>query len=542
MKIKFFVASIITLCVVFGVGYGIESLQEANIEYTVVEMTDQGFSPQGVTVSPGTGVRFKNVDVLQHWPATHLHPTHTSYPNSDIRKCGTLEEGRLFDSCRAIEPGEEWTFVFQEIGEWGYHDHLAPQFLGAVTVSPVDGYQAPQEGFFHRTALRLWGMLDATFRITAHAPVRGLELSHNGGALKPSSFFGKFKSSDLESKTDYESVNMLSIAYDALEIRRAVSQLGLQRVMEKLVEDSHEGYTNQCHSEAHYVGHAAYDLLRERAFVECNESCHSGCYHGAMEALFWDVAPSELTQKIQDTCLSLETPFEIFQCFHGSGHGFLAFTGYDVPKALEQCEKLGTREATSSCYGGIFMENVVAGLGLAPGNTGHVTEWLSWDDPLYPCDLYTNNQDAAERCYEMQTSWMLVIFTQDYDKVVDACLGAEESMIPICFRSFGRDVTGNFLRKPEDIIPYCDKVPDPYYPSCIYGAVSTTINFWGSDIGIRAAEFCEAVDKPTGKDACYDRFIERVPFIFATEDAQIEACDTISEEPYHERCYAFLEK
>src|SRR3989344_7060009 len=92
-------------------------------ENTIV-YTSAGFSPKNLTVKAGTAVTFVNESTRPTWPATDVHPTHTEYPNSDISKCGTAEEGSTFDACRNVEPGETYSFTFNEVGEWGFHDHL----------------------------------------------------------------------------------------------------------------------------------------------------------------------------------------------------------------------------------------------------------------------------------------------------------------------------------------------------------------------------------------------------------------------------------
>ena len=503
----------------------------------VIRITRFGFEPRGVAITQGEAITFVNEDTFAHWPAAHLHPTHTLYPGSDIRKCGTPEEPYLFDTCRSLEPGERFTFVFHEAGEWGFHDHLVPQYTGAVYVSAVQGYVPPEPGWAERSVLKTWTFIDRVFNLTKQSSPRGINLVHAAGAPKPSTLLGAFSDAELTSSKNYEKENLLVLAYDGLEARRAVKALGVRRVMEKLVESSKEGSTSQCHTEAHYVGYAAYDLLKEKAFADCTENCHSGCYHGAVEALFWDVGPSKVIEKTFEICSRLPSDFERFQCFHGTGHGFLALESYNLPQAIERCNEFSTPEIISSCYGGVFMENIGAGLGLSPSNVGHVTEWLSWSDPLFPCNQFDNNPTAQERCYEMQTSWMLVISNRDYDFAVSECLKAREEMIPICFRSFGRDATGNSLRDPIETKKLCDKVPEPYYSSCVFGSVSTIINFWGSGIGSRASDFCEIFERKDAQDACYGRLIERVPFIF-TERTEGEAvCSTIEVEPYRTRCF-----
>jgi len=100
-----------------------------------IEMTSSGFSPATLNIKQGDKVTFVNKDSSAHWPASAMHPTHTVYPGSDIKKCGTNEERNIFDACNDIPPGESWSFTFNEKGNWGYHDHLSASLFGKIIVS-----------------------------------------------------------------------------------------------------------------------------------------------------------------------------------------------------------------------------------------------------------------------------------------------------------------------------------------------------------------------------------------------------------------------
>lgn len=102
----------------------------------VITYTDEGYAPSEIEIMAGDEVTFKNDSTRGTWPATAQHPTHTVYPESDIKKCfGDAEpEVPLFDSCGEIAPGDSWSFTFTEVGEWGYHDHVNAGFFGKVIV------------------------------------------------------------------------------------------------------------------------------------------------------------------------------------------------------------------------------------------------------------------------------------------------------------------------------------------------------------------------------------------------------------------------
>jgi len=101
---------------------------------TEIRYMDDGFSPAVVEVSVGSIVTFVNDSSRDFWPASDLHPTHKSYPGSSIGKCGTEEADSIFDACGGIAPGGSYSFTFDEVGEWNYHDHLRASLGGTVVV------------------------------------------------------------------------------------------------------------------------------------------------------------------------------------------------------------------------------------------------------------------------------------------------------------------------------------------------------------------------------------------------------------------------
>ncbi len=99
--------------------------------YDVV-VTNNGFSPNKITIPAGSLVAFTNQRSVPVWVASNIHPTHTQYPGSSISKCGTNEQ--IFDACSEFNEGDIYSFVFNEAGTWGYHDHLHPSMKGTIIV------------------------------------------------------------------------------------------------------------------------------------------------------------------------------------------------------------------------------------------------------------------------------------------------------------------------------------------------------------------------------------------------------------------------
>lgn len=109
----------------------VETTRSGGSTEHTVEITDSGFVPSEITIAKGDTVTFVNMGGSS-WPASNIHPTHTIYPGSDISKCGT--GAAIFDACRGLAEGESFSFKFDEVGEWKYHDHLRASLRGTVTV------------------------------------------------------------------------------------------------------------------------------------------------------------------------------------------------------------------------------------------------------------------------------------------------------------------------------------------------------------------------------------------------------------------------
>ncbi len=86
-----------------------------------VAYTDNGFEPNELAVTVGQTVIFVNNSSRSMWVASDDHPTHTDDPD--------------FDDGQGVGPGEAFAYTFDEVGEWGYHNHLNDSDEGTITVT-----------------------------------------------------------------------------------------------------------------------------------------------------------------------------------------------------------------------------------------------------------------------------------------------------------------------------------------------------------------------------------------------------------------------
>lgn len=107
----------------------------AGAEDVTVTYTDQGFAPASVTVAPGMKVVFVNQSSGGMWVASGVHPSHAVYSGTTLREHCPDTANTAFDSCSAVPPGSSYSFTFEKVGTWGYHDHLNASRTGSVTVT-----------------------------------------------------------------------------------------------------------------------------------------------------------------------------------------------------------------------------------------------------------------------------------------------------------------------------------------------------------------------------------------------------------------------
>lgn len=85
-----------------------------------IVLTEDGFDPANIEIGLGDEIVFTTTRDELFWPASNVHPTHRLYP--------------AFDPEEPIDSDASWSFVFDQTGEWRFHDHLSPIFTGVITV------------------------------------------------------------------------------------------------------------------------------------------------------------------------------------------------------------------------------------------------------------------------------------------------------------------------------------------------------------------------------------------------------------------------
>jgi hypothetical protein len=272
-----------------------------------------------------------------------------------------------------------------------------------------------------------------------------------------------------------------------------VKQKGVAAAFTQLKKDyeSNNYVRSQCHPFSHVIGHAAVILYPEVsvAFSHGDPFCWSGYYHGVMEEVVERAGVSKITSDLDGICSGVtgkeSYSFDYYNCVHGLGHGLMAITDNELFKSLKYCDNLSGAWEETSCFGGVFMENVMI------DNRGLVTNFLRPKEPLYPCNAVDEKYKSS--CYLMQTSYMLKVANYDFAKVFGQCREADKDYVNICFQSLGRDASGQSLSNAPATKAKCDLGATYNEKSnCIIGAVKDFVSYYHSDV--QAKSFCNSLD------------------------------------------------
>lgn len=466
-------------------------------EYKVVIKEDR-FIPNALEILQGDIVTFINEDNNPHWPASNIHPSHSIYPE--------------FDSLKGINPGENWSYRFEKAGSWRFHDHIYPEMLGTITVKEDSDFtpqQIPKPSLNQKVSSSLEKM-----------KVNFAKFIYKFFPQKLNSDLAKFKVQDV-------SKNENTLGY-WLQI------VGGKALMEKLVADTGGGSIVDCHQEAHKLGRRGYELFGAEVFKNGHYGCHSGYYHGAMEIFLKDNGTDNLSEDIKNLCSIFTTDFGNFECLHGVGHGVLAYLDYDLPETIKECQKLEGSFAQDSCFGGMFMENIVTAQGRG-AKEGHQTKWVG-EDPHFPCNKIDQNFSVQTQCYLMQTSRMLDIYGYKFPPLIEQCMKAPQNMRSTCFQSIGRDAAGQSLRDAEKTIAICEDVPKEYLNNCLDGGVNVIIDFWGEGVEDQSANFCSAVVDDSAKSHCFSTLGQRLNNVFGKDIEKIKSVCALAGKDYQQGC------
>lgn len=303
------------------------------------------------------------------------------------------------------------------------------------------------------------------------------------------------------------------------------------------------------HVLAHGIGIAAGKRGGDVAatFAMCDPSNQSGCYHGVIQAYFAQ-ATRIGAKEVNGLCMPFSAPtadqWIRFQCVHGLGHGFEMIYSHDLRKSLDGCDLLTDEWDRDSCYGGVFMENIVnvstpdpPGHDMAmhmsmPTQSKKPFKAVDPDDPLYPCSVVGSKYQNS--CYQMQTSVILFLNHDDMLATAKTCDTAPYAMRFVCYQSLGRDISAYSIQDFTKGKEMCSAGTPRYQPWCYVGFVKNVVdrNASASD----GLSFCNVLRGEFNKLKCFQAVGEEISAIRNDSTGRRALCNVPGDEDHLEAC------
>jgi hypothetical protein len=146
--------------------------------------------------------------------------------------------------------------------------------------------------------------------------------------------------------------------------------------------------------------------------------------------------------------------------------------------SLNACDTLNDSFERTSCYGGVFMQNIMNE--QAPDKDDQTAAELRADEPMYPCTAVA--YQYKDQCYLMQTSYALQVESYDFGKVFALCGRVEQTFRNTCYQSLGRDASGQSISDVQQTKTKCLLGPTAEARQfCVRGAALDFVSYFHSD-------------------------------------------------------------
>jgi hypothetical protein len=284
----------------------------------------------------------------------------------------------------------------------------------------------------------------------------------------------------------------------------------------------------QAHGYAHAIGMAAVGAGRDprQSLRGCTAQFDAGCYHGVIQVHLErspQLAAADLDALCDSFVRAVDDVWHRFQCAHGIGHGLTMHFRYDLPRALEGCDRFGNLRDQEACYSGALMENTAsfvhangspmlhvdhgsAGSAQSTGHEGHSPAVATPsfrradpNDPYYPCSVLAARYLTV--CYHAQPALTLALNNLDYAGTARMCDGAPAAMRISCYHGLGNQIRPQAGGDNALAVRLCALGSSALQPWCYDGVVKSLVNFTG-----RPADgfvFCGLVPVGPNRTQCF---------------------------------------
>lgn len=347
-----------------------------------------------------------------------------------------------------------------------------------------------------------------------------------------------------------ETNNLESLSFDGLRsyFTKLSKEKGAKYAYEILKKASVAPNTDM-----HLLGHVVGDILYEQQGAEgiqiCTQDFRNACSHSIVVGLFTEKGVEALSE-IQEACKKAPGGIGAYiMCYHGLGHGILAFAGYDFSKTIKLCQKTGTsqysRREYPECVSGAVMEIISGG--------GHNRElwqmqrpkYLKIDNPFYICSPPFMPEDARARCYDYIAPYLWEVVGADINNPNERDFAnsfklceqvSQENYRRICFGGFGKEFVGlaqsKDIRKVDQmsddklrkVVNWCQiAVRRDAVNACLLSALSSI--YWGGENDYHVSiRFCNVIEESESYTACFLNLIDQATYFIRDPKTKESVC------------------
>lgn len=318
----------------------------------------------------------------------------------------------------------------------------------------------------------------------------------------------------------------------------------------------------------HLLGHAVGDILYEQQGLDgmkyCTPAFRNACSHTVVIGALLEQGLG-VFDEVNRVCQEAPGGLGAYtMCFHGFGHGVLAYSEYEFPDAVELCRKTGTDEYNNQefhqCIGGMVMEMHD---GIHDPETWEPMrdKYLDLNDPLRLCEREYMPEDGHYFCYTYITPYMFDAAAGRYqanpkpdifEKAMSYCAAvADERNKYTCYAGFGKEfivlVQGRDIRnidstsdeKMQIVIDWCNLAPEEIGIEACLLSVQDSL-YWGGENSYQASiRYCSLMSEQSSQDLCFEHMGKNVAYYEKNPDTLEEICLAVPER-YQKRCKEVL--
>ncbi len=203
------------------------------------------------------------------------------------------------------------------------------------------------------------------------------------------------------------------------------------------------------HLMGHFVARKLYKEQGIEGLTHCTSDLGYACAHAlVVESLF--ERGVDVFSDINNICANVQGDGGYMMCFHGFGHGVLAYTEFKLKEAIELCEFVGTEaydnQEIDECLGGVIME-MRDGMHDPTLWEQNGKKYLDATDPLALCSSAYLPEKYRYMCYIYITPFIFdsigaadLPTLEEYEKAIATCDTIQEPEFRnACFGGFGKE-------------------------------------------------------------------------------------------------------